>query len=78
MAASRRWRRCSGCCRCCARTMPRTRWCCARPMAADQRLLPVLCQDHGLTPAEVVAIAKQGRRWRRCSGCCRCCARTMA
>ncbi|WP_427927382.1 hypothetical protein [Xanthomonas oryzae] len=21
MAASRRWRRCSGCCRCCARTM---------------------------------------------------------
>ncbi|WP_179286076.1 TAL effector repeat-containing protein, partial [Xanthomonas oryzae] len=22
-----------------------------------QRLLPVLCQDHGLTPAQVVAIA---------------------
>ncbi len=46
-----------------------------------QRLLPVLCQDHGLTrtrwwpsPATMAA----SRRWRRCSGCCRCCARTMA
>ncbi len=46
-----------------------------------QRLLPVLCQDHGLTPAQVVAIASNSaasRRWRRCNGCCRCCARTMA
>ncbi|WP_427934644.1 hypothetical protein, partial [Xanthomonas oryzae] len=25
-----------------------------------QRLLPVLCQDHGLTPAQVVAIASNG------------------
>uniref|UniRef100_UPI003DA1B6E2 hypothetical protein n=1 Tax=Xanthomonas oryzae TaxID=347 RepID=UPI003DA1B6E2 len=45
-----------------------------------QRLLPVLCQDHGLTPARSwpsPAMAAS-RRWRRCSGCCRCCARTMA
>nr|WP_230455390.1 hypothetical protein [Xanthomonas oryzae] len=42
-----------------------------------QRLLPVLCQAHGLTPAQVwpsPAMAAS-RRWRRCSGCCRCCAR---
>ncbi|WP_258531527.1 TAL effector repeat-containing protein, partial [Xanthomonas oryzae] len=25
-----------------------------------QRLLPVLCQDHGLTPNQVVAIASNG------------------
>ncbi|WP_258532002.1 TAL effector repeat-containing protein, partial [Xanthomonas oryzae] len=25
-----------------------------------QRLLPVLCQDHGLTPAQAVAIASNG------------------
>ncbi|OLH34156.1 hypothetical protein DXO116_10915, partial [Xanthomonas oryzae pv. oryzae] len=25
-----------------------------------QRLLPVLCQDHGLTPDQVVAIASNG------------------
>nr|WP_308632895.1 TAL effector repeat-containing protein [Xanthomonas axonopodis] len=47
-----------------------------------QRLLPVLCQAHGLTPDQVVAIASNmaaSRRWRRrCSGCCRCCARPMA
>ncbi len=45
-----------------------------------QRLLPVLCQAHGLTPDQVVAIASMAasRRWRRCSGCCRCCARTIA
>ncbi|WP_425522888.1 hypothetical protein [Xanthomonas oryzae] len=36
---------------------------------------------HGLTPDQVVAIASNtaaSRRWRRCSGCCRCCARPMA
>ncbi len=46
-----------------------------------QRLLPVLCQDHGLTPDQVVAIASNGggkQALRRCNGCCRCCARTMA
>ncbi len=71
-----------------------------------QRLLPVLCQAHGLTPeqvvaiasniggkqAQVVAIASNGGKQaletvqrllpvlcqRRCSGCCRCCARPMA
>ncbi len=46
-----------------------------------QRLLPVLCQDHGLTPTRwwpSPAIVAASRRWRRCSGCCRCCARTMA
>ncbi|WP_425599180.1 hypothetical protein [Xanthomonas citri] len=41
----------------------------------------MLCQAHGLTPEQVVAIASNmvaSRRWRRCSGCCRCCARPMA
>ncbi|WP_425612843.1 hypothetical protein [Xanthomonas oryzae] len=46
-----------------------------------QRLLPVLCQAHGLTPDQVVAIASHDggkQALERCSGCCRCCARTMA
>ncbi len=43
-----------------------------------QRLLPVLCQAHGLTPEQVVAIASNIGGKQACSGCCRCCARPMA
>ncbi|WP_345782153.1 hypothetical protein [Xanthomonas oryzae] len=46
-----------------------------------QRLLPALCQAHGLTLTRswpLPAMGAASRRWRRCSGCCRCCARPMA
>ncbi len=88
MAASRRWRRCSGCCRCCASQAHGLTPAQVVAIASNiggkqaletvQRLLPVLCQAHGLTPAQVVAIASNGGKQALETVQRLCCARPMA